>query len=335
MKALLYLVRLLILAAVVGACSLAWFFKEVSRPANPAGEAAVFQVAEGATGRWVADDLERKGLIANSMAFRLLLMLKEKREKATLRAGYFEVDPKNDTKAVLDELLYGEPLTRRATIPEGYTLEQTVLSLEKQNVCSAEKVWLALGSDKLLLDWKFPKELEGYLFPSTYDFPYECSGEDVVRQMTTQFRTSVEPIWEKYKDSSPLGFKEAIILASMIEREAQVASERALIAGVYVNRLRKGMKLQCDATVQYALGKPKAVLLYSDLEVASPYNTYRYAGLPPGPICSAGLASIEAAMHPKPSNYLFYVRNDVKNDGSHVFASDEWGHQDNIARYQR
>ena len=152
--------------------------------------------------------------------------------------------------------------------------------------------------------------------------------------MTDQFRSVVEPMIEKYPNK-PLSLKETVILASLVEREAQVASERPLIAGVYINRINKGMKLECDATVQFALGKQKAVLLYSDLEIASPYNTYRYPGLPPGPICSPGAASLEAAFNPKKSDYLFYVRNDVKNDGSHVFGRDFGEHQANIQKYQR
>ena len=335
MKALLFLVRLGIILALLVSVGMFWFFKEISRPANTTAKPVVFEVKSGASGRGIAEELEQKKLITNAMAFRVLLSLKERKDHATLRAGHFEVDPKDDLKDVLDELLEGDVLTRKATVPEGYTLEQTAQSLDKQKVCSGEEFWAALQSDKLNLGWKFPQELEGYLFPSTYEFPYECTGEMAVRQMTGQFKTSVEPLWEKYEKSAPLSFRECIILASLVEREAQVPSERPTIAGVYVNRIRKGMKLECDATVQFALGKQKAVLLYSDLEIASPYNTYRYQGLPPGPICSPGLASIEAAMHPKKSDFFFYVRNDVKNDGSHVFGRDFYEHEANIAKYQR
>jgi UPF0755 protein len=334
-KALLILVRMgIVLSLLVGA-GVFWFAKEISVPAASTGDPVVFEVEPGATGRGIAEELERKKLIKNALAFRILLSLKEKKEGATLRAGHFEVDPKNDIKDVLENLLEGDVLTRKATVPEGYTLEQTARSLEEQKVCSASDFYAALDSKKLNLGWEFPSELEGYLFPSTYEFPWERSGEAAVRQMAGQFKASVEPLWNRYKRSAPLNLKETIILASLVEREAQVASERPTIAGVYVNRIRKGMKLECDATVQYALGKQKDVLLYSDLEIASPYNTYRYQGLPPGPICSPGLASIEAAMNPKKSDYLFYVRNDVKNDGSHVFGRDFSEHEANIAKYQK
>lgn len=322
--------------ALVGGAGLFWFATEISRPASSKGKPVVFEVEPGASGRGIAQALEDKKLIKNAMAFRMLLTYHEKRGGATLRAGHFAVDPKQDTRDVLDSLLFGDTLTRKATIPEGYTLEQTARSLDAQEVCKAEDVWAALESDSLELGWKFPEELEGYLFPSTYEFPWECTAELAVKQMTDQFKASVEPLWTKYQPTAPLKtLKQTIILASLIEREAQVPSERPTIAGVYINRINKGMKLECDATVQFALGKQKAVLLYRDLEIASPYNTYRYAGLPPGPICSPGLASIEAAMNPKQSDYLFYVRNDVKDDGSHVFGRDFYEHEANISRYQK
>ena len=332
MRILLNLFWIGVVAAIVLGLGLGWFAMEVSEPASTIEEPVVYHVPTGATGRSVSTDLEEKNLIVNGLAFRLLLSYYEKRNGVSLQAGYFQVDPKKDIRGVLDELLYGEPLTRKATIPEGYVKAQVATSLEEQGVVSSNEFGAALESADL--GGQFPSNLEGYLFPSTYEFPYECTGEAAVRQMTDQFRSVVEPMIEKYPNK-PLSLKETVILASLVEREAQVASERPLIAGVYINRINKGMKLECDATVQFALGKQKAVLLYSDLEIASPYNTYRYPGLPPGPICSPGAASLEAAFNPKKSDYLFYVRNDVKNDGSHVFGRDFGEHQANIQKYQR
>lgn len=305
---------------------------EITEPASAVAEPVVFQVKPGASGREVAAKLQEENLIVNDLAFRLLLSFYEKRQGSALRAGFFEVDPKKDIRGVLADLLHGETLTKKATIPEGYTKAQTANSLEQQEVVSSNDFGKALSEAKL--GPPFPGDLEGYLFPSTYEFPWDCSGEDAVQQMTSQFQAVVEPMMKKYPNH-PLSLKETVVLASLVEREAQVASERPLIAGVYVNRLNKGMKLECDATVQFALGKQKDVLLYSDLEIASPYNTYRYQGLPPGPICSPGAASLEAAFNPKSSNYLFYVRNDIKNDGSHVFGRDFAEHERNIRQYQK
>ncbi len=333
MRILLNLFWLGVFCAVVVGGAVFWFSQEISVSASVDGKPVPYQIKSGATGRSVASDLEDKELIVNALAFRLLLSYYERREGASLRAGYFMIDPKLDIKGVLQELLDGEPLTRKATIPEGYVKKQVAQSLQEQEIVSAEEFWDALKVADL--GWKFPQDLEGYLFPSTYEFPYECSGAQAVEQMTGQFKAVVEPMLEKYKATMPLDLRESVILASLVEREAQVPSERPLIAGVYINRIKKGMKLECDATVQFALGKQKAVLLYSDLEIASPYNTYRYKGLPPGPICSPGAASLEAAFHPKKSDYLFYVRNDIKNDGSHVFGRNFSEHQANIAKYQK
>jgi len=331
-RLLLNLFWLGVVTAIVLGLGFGWFYMEVTVPASEVEEAVVYHVVPGSTGRTIAADLEEKNLIVNALAFRLLLSVYEKQKGAALQAGYFEVDPKKDIRGVLDDLLYSSPLTRTATIPEGYVKHQVAQSLEEQGVVSSNDFGQALTSVEP--GWKFPSDLEGYLFPSTYEFPYECTGEDAVRQMTGQFQAVVEPMLEKYPNK-PLSLRDTVILASLVEREAQVASERPLIAGVYINRLNKGMKLECDATVQFALGKQKEFLLYSDLEIASPYNTYRYQGLPPGPICSPGAASLEAAFNPKKSDYLFYVRNDVKNDGSHVFGRDFSEHEANIRKYQR
>lgn len=332
MRVLLNLFWLVFVCVLVAGVGLLWFSHEISTAAD--GEPVVYQVEPGSSGRSVAMDLEDKGLIVNALAFRLLLTFYEKREGAALQAGYFTVDPSQDIKGVLQDLLSGSPLTKKATVPEGYILQQTAESLEKQDIVEAQEFWDAL--DRADLGWEFPtSKLEGYLFPSTYEFPYEASGDQVVKQMTDQFRAVVEPMMEEYKGVTSLTLKETVILASLVEREAQVASERPLIAGVYLNRIKKGMKLECDATVQFALGKQKDVLLYRDLEIASPYNTYRYPGLPPGPICSPGAASLEAAFNPKKSDFYFYVRNDIKNDGSHVFGRDFSEHQRNIDKYQK
>lgn len=333
MRALLYIFWLGVFAAIIGGAGLFWFSQEIGVAASESAEAVAYEIKPGTTGRMVADQLEDKELIVNALAFRLLLSYYEKKDGASLRAGHFMVDPKKDIKGVLGDLLHGEALTRKATIPEGYVKRQVADALEKQGIVPVRDFGVALAEADL--GWKFPKDLEGYLFPSTYEFPYDCTGPMAVKQMTDQFRAVAEPMMEKYKGKAPLDLRQTVILASLVEREAQVASERPLIAGVYINRIRKGMKLECDATVQFALGKQKAVLLYRDLEIDSLYNTYRYKGLPPGPICSPGAASLEAAFNPKKSDYLFYVRDDIKNDGSHRFGRNFREHEANIRKYQR
>jgi UPF0755 protein len=159
----------------------------------------------------------------------------------------------------------------------------------------------------------------------------------VIRVLVRAFNEIALKMYEEKKHELPveLTLHEVITLASMVEREAQVPEERPTIAMVYYNRLKKNMLLQCDATVQFALGKQKEILTYADLKIDSPYNTYLYKGLPPGPIANPGIKSIKAVLAPENNDYLFYVRNDVKNDGSHVFTRTYQEHQDAIRQYQR
>jgi len=161
------------------------------------------------------------------------------------------------------------------------------------------------------------ESLEGYLLPETYEFAYGTAAEDLVRRMVEELdRQFVKPNADAIA-ASKLSLHEIVTLASLVEREAKVAADRAKIAGVLTNRLSRGMKLQCDATVQYALGEHKPRLTFADLKVDSPYNTYLHAGLPPGPIACPGIASLRAALQPERTDALFYV---ARPDGSHVFT---------------
>ncbi len=320
---------------MVAAGAAMWLLYQSMMPADQVGsqEAIIFEVPEGVSGQEVAERLEKEGLIRSGLAFRLLLRYRQ--EDGALRTGFYRVDPGRPAVKIFEQLVKGATLTRKATIPEGLTLSQTAVKLEEQNVAPAEAVFAIAKSQGQEFGEIFPANLEGYLFPNTYEFPWEADGREAVATMTSLFKGEVLPLWEEHEGKTGLTLQETVILASLVEREAQVANERALIAGVYTNRLAKQMPLQCDATVQYALGKSRAILTYKDLEIRSPYNTYLHPGLPPGPIASPGRASLEAAMNPKPSDFLFYVRNDVKGDGSHVFGRTYREHQRNIAKFQR
>ncbi len=176
-----------------------------------------------------------------------------------------------------------------------------------------------------------PTSLEGFLFPATYEYTEDTTAAELVQQQLDAYRDRTSRIDYSFAESKNLTEYDVLIIASMIEREVQVASERPLVASVIYNRLRQGMTLGIDATVQYALGEWKPDLTVSDLAIDSPYNTRRYAGLPPGPIASPGEASLRAAARPRQTDLLFYV---ARNDGSgaHYFARTEAQHQANIAR---
>jgi UPF0755 protein len=305
-------------------------------PADPGSQKKVlFEIKPGMLGHEVAQELARQGLIKDELAFRMLLRFHP--QGKDVRVGYFELSPGDSAFEIFQKLQHAKDLTRHATFPEGLVIPQVAAIAKKSQLIQDEAKFREMASHggKSFGDL-FPESLEGYLLPDTYEFPYKCDEKVVLKRFTDEFKSRVLPLWEKRKAKSPLKtLREVVILASLVEREAQVPRERPVIAGVYVNRLRIGMMLQCDATIQYALGKQKAVLLYSDLELDSPYNSYKYYGLPPGPIANPGMSSLEAAMSPTPSKYFFYVRDDIKNDGSHRFARNEDEHNSNRARYQR
>lgn len=332
MKLLLRLFKLGCLAFLVFAGAALYLLYTAITPADPEGtrKPVIVEVPQGASAGEIARSLEEQQLIPSAFAFKLLVRYGGK--GSSIRAGHYKISPAETPLKILEQLVKGDVLQRKVTFPEGLTVDAVAAILQRNQVCDPKEFLRLARTRGTDFGEPFPANLEGYLFPDTYRFPWECSAEQAVRIMTDRFRELAMPLWS---EKSPLSLRETVILASMIEREAQVSSERPIIAGVYLNRLDEGMLLQCDATVQYALGRQKAVLTHRDLELISPYNTYLNPGLPPGPICSPGKAAFEAAARPKRTEYLFYVRNDVKGDGSHVFTRDYSEHQRAIDRYQR
>ncbi|MBN9415817.1 MAG: endolytic transglycosylase MltG [Candidatus Eremiobacteraeota bacterium] len=329
-----FLVLMLLALGLVGAGY--HYGQTLLLPADPSNSKKVlFEIKGGMLGNEVARDLARQGLIKDELAFRLLLRFHP--QGKDIRVGFFELSPNETALEIFHDLQHAKDLTRHATFPEGLVIPQVASVAKKASLIQDEAKFREMASrGGKSFGAIFPESLEGYLLPDTYEFPYKCDEKVVLKRFTDEFRGRVVPLWERRKAKSPLKtLREVVILASLIEREAQVPQERPIIAGVYVNRLKVGMMLQCDATIQYALGKQKAVLLYSDLELDSPYNSYKHYGLPPGPIANPGMSSLEAAMAPTPSKYFYYVRDDVKNDGSHRFARTDAEHNANIARYQR
>lgn len=217
-----------------------------------------------------------------------------------------------------------EPEQYKVTIPEGLTIKQTaekVAALTGGTVTADEFNAAARAGD---YDYAFlpvcDGNLEGFLFPKTYRVTEEDSARDVVVMMLDQFGKETGALDWAWAQEHGLTPYDVLIIASMVEKEAKMPEERPVIASVIYNRLRAGMKLQVDATVQYALGTWKPTLTYSDLEVDSPYNTYRINGLPPGPICNPGFESIRAALHPDQTDYLYYIL--TSPEGRHSFTSD-------------
>ncbi len=286
------------------------------RPVGP-GEPRVVQVPKGAGTGAILEHLKGEGLNRSPFAFRV--GLERWHLAGKLKAGYYELAPTMSARQIAEVIASGKQATVKVTFPEGFTVKQIAERLaekglgQETDLLAAATPDVVVGSGLHLTG----DSLEGYLFPATYVFEYgsepqalfgtlaEGFGERVVAGMAADLRQSKRPL------------ADIVTVASLIEREAKVGKDRPLIASVIYNRLKKGMPLQIDATVLYALGEHRERVTYQDLKVDSPFNTYRHKGLPPHPICNPGEASIRAALHPAQTSYLFYV---ARADGSHVFT---------------
>lgn len=276
-------------------------------------------IPRGATTGRIALILEKHGLINNAAAFRILARISG---DPSIEAGVYQLSPSMPPGRILRELSLGAGMRLvRITIPEGFTIDQIAeRAADVPGVRAPDWAFLASRrGSSFATSFGAPPSLEGYLFPDTYDFARGTTDRQIIQTMLDNFGKKVlQPLADDLSASEKRGYDldKVITMASLIEREAKVKSDQPLIAGVLYNRLRKKMPLQVDATVQYVVGH-KERLMYKDLEVDSPYNTYKITGLPPGPICSPGLDAIHAALHPASVPYLYYTANP---DGTHVFT---------------
>lgn len=278
-----------------------------------------------------AQSLSSRGIIGNPVAFYFLALRKGIKDVS----GEYRLSSEMDYGSILEKLQRGEVVEYRVTFPEGFTALQMGRRLQKLHIVGKEKFLGEVQAPSFSLK-SFPHvpssgSLEGYLFPETYFFARDVRADLVVERFLAQF----EKVWTEEVEPSVqvTGYRvpDFVIIASLIEKEARLDRERPLIASVIYNRLRRNMPLQIDATVQYLFKKHKSRILFRDLEIDSPYNTYRRRGLPPGPICNPGLKSLLAAVAPSSSPYLYYV---ARTDGSHLFASTLQEHIFNRRRVQ-
>ncbi len=300
-------------------------FRAMQQPADRNDKSTVsVKIEKGSTTTGIAELLDKKGLISSLPAFQL----KSRLDHAEYKAGTYDLSPSMTMDEIEKILVEGRSNenTVEVTIPEGYNLKQIAERLEDKGLCDAEDFLEETENGKF--DYGFMDDmltdehrLEGFLYPDSYQFFENVEVHQIIDKMLARF----DEVYKKAKKGanedivSDYSQMEIVTVASLIEREARLDSERADVASVIYNRLDKNMKLQIDATVQYALGNVKERLYNSDLKVQSPYNTYLNEGLPPGPIASPGKASIKAALQPNETDYLFYVVS-AKGDGSHNFA---------------
>jgi len=282
----------------------------------------IIRVEPGASLNDIAALLKTHGCLRSALAFKLHAIVTG--QASELKSGTYEVSPAMSAPQLIAMLAEGRQATATVTIPEGFTLAQIAQRVAEAGLADEQQFQAAATAEAVekILQVKLPEEVhsaEGYLFPETYRFTLGTGPEKLVARMIGEFeKRFIAQLWEPLPSERRWGsLHEIVTLASLVEEEAQIESERALIAGVLKNRLERGMRLECDATVQYALSKRRQRLTYSDLQIDSSYNTYRHAGLPPGPISSPGLDCLRAALKPAHTQYLFYV---ARGDGSHIFS---------------
>jgi UPF0755 protein len=291
-------------------------------------------ITRGTSSYEVAHQLQREGVIRHWSLF--LIYLKTVKWNAHVQAGEYRFDSPLPIVQVADKLIRGLIFYHEFTIPEGYSIFDIGALLEQKGFSPAEVFWKAASRTQRVSQFANPSQnLEGFLFPDTYRFARGTTAEEIVGIMVSRF-TEVYTDWLKPQlEHSPLRLEEVLTLASLIEKETSVDAERELVSAVLHNRLKKRMPLQCDPTVIYAArlaGTYQGTILQSNLDFDSAYNTYRRLGLPPGPIANPGRRSIEAAIHPAPVDYLYFVAN---NGGGHVFSKTLEAHQRAVAAYRK
>jgi UPF0755 protein len=280
-------------------------------------------VPEGATFSKATDSLHKAGLVGSSFLFRTYARIRK--TDRNIKPGTYLIKRGTPWSEIIDAMHGGHGLVNTITIPEGWNLSQIVPALARALSLPVDSVQAAVRDTALIRRaGAATPTLEGYLFPDTYAFPDGTKARTAVLEMVKRFEREWKPEWNQRLTQLSLTRNQVVTLASIVESEARVPAERPVIAAVYLNRLKKGMLLQADPTVQFARGKHTTRLLLKDLTVDSPYNTYKYPGLPPGPIASPGGPSLIAALFPADVPFLYFV---AAPDGHHEFRETLAQHQ--------
>jgi len=279
----------------------------------------------------VAHELSRQGLIRSSRAFQAIAYIQDKQKQVMV--GEFSLSPSMLPSEIIRRITSGKTVLYSVTIPEGYRITEIAALLHSVGLADFESFIRQTRDESLIRSLGIPTDsLEGYLFPETYHFSKFTSEAKIVQKMVDTFKEQVSKSQMlKSAKESPLSWHEIITLASLIEKETGLDSERKMISSVFHNRLRKNMRLQTYPTVIYAIEKFDGNIRKRDLKIDSPYNTYRYKGLPPGPIASPGIKSIVAALSPVESVHLYFVS---RKNGSHHFSSTLVEHNRAVQKYQ-
>lgn len=318
MKKKIYILISIII--LISSFFLLWWYQAL-KPANPDDNKTInFSIEKGESIRNIAEKLQKEGILRSSVAFFLITRFGGIAQN--IQAGDFRLNPAMNLWTIVEELQHGKS-DMKITIPEGWRKEEIALLLSKE---------LSIPESEFLKDAH-----EGYLFPDTYLVPKDATSASIINYFSRNFEAKIGGELRKKASDKNISINDAIIIASMVEREAKFPEDRPLIASVILNRLKIGMKLDIDATVQYALGYQndtkswwKKDLTKVDLDIESPFNTYKNQGLPPAPISNPGLSSIEAVLNAPDTQYIYYIAD---SSGRSHFAKDLTAHNLNIKKY--
>ena len=332
---LFYLVASVAAVCLIVAAGFSWLWISLHAPyLDYPGEAVLFEVSKGMSLREIAEHLEDRGIVQSSELFRLYARAVGKTK--SLKAGEYQFDHPVSLIEVVKKIDSGDVHYHRVTVPEGLDLVETAAVFVASGFGSFADFEEATRLVALVFDIdQEAKNLEGYLFPDTYFLTRATTASEIVRGMVARFSEFWTEDLGRRAQELRMSPRQVVTLASLIEKEASLPQERELVSAVFHNRLAKRIRLACDPTVIYAVKQIKeydGVINRSDLEIDSPYNTYLYPGLPPGPIANPGAEAILAALDPAESEYLYFVS---KNDGSHIFSKTYAEHSRAVRRYQR
>jgi UPF0755 protein len=325
----------LLLIGTIAAIGLGWWaYDRVNTPYKSfAGDEVFVELPAGSSVSGMASRLAEAGVVRDRLTFRLAARISGNERR--LQAGEYRFAAAATPWEVVDRLSRGDVYAHAVTFPEGLTIREMAQVFGETPLGSAEEFLDAANAPALIASVDpGARSLEGYLFPDTYSLARRAGAEAMIRAMVARFERTFDAPRRAQAEARGMTPREVVTLASLVEKETAVPAERPTVAAVYLNRLRIGMPLQCDPTVIYAMmlaGRWKGNIGRADLQIDSPYNTYRYRGLPPGPIASPGIGAIDAVLAPADVPYLYFVS---RNDGTHVFASTLAEHNRNVAEWQ-
>ena len=323
-----FIIFLILLVGALGAAGF-WYFGPLRAPQDE----TFVEIEHGMSSQAIAGTLASQGLVRSKWAFLAARLL---HRRAKLQAGEYRFGPEQTPFEIFDKINRGQVYFETVTIPEGSNKFDIAAIVEKASAIKADDFLKAAADATSIgdLDPAAP-DLEGYLFPSSYEVTHTTSAKQLCRMMTNEFRKQ----WNALKPDILPGpaLHRVVTLASLIEKETGLPAERPLVAGVFTNRLRLNMPLQCDPTTVYAAlldNRYTGVIHKSDLASSNPYNTYAHAGLPPGPIANPGAPSLQAALHPSSDNYLYFVAR-ADGSGGHNFSSNLTEHEKAVAQFRQ